>query len=141
MRILSTFLLLLIALPPAAIADGEDGPAAEVETLARSTSSWDGARLPDYPRGRPEVTILRIRVPAGTRLPLHHHPVINAGVLLEGELTVVGSEGSTLHLQAGDAIIEMVDTPHYGMNQGSADAVIIVFYAGVEEKPITVTEP
>jgi hypothetical protein len=51
MRILSTFLLLLIALPPAAIADGEDGPAAEVETLARSTSSWDGVRLPDYPRG------------------------------------------------------------------------------------------
>jgi quercetin dioxygenase-like cupin family protein len=53
---------------------------------------------------------------------LHHHPVISAGVLLEGELTVVGSEGSTLQLLAGDAIIEMVDTPHYGMNQGSEDA-------------------
>jgi quercetin dioxygenase-like cupin family protein len=91
------------------------------------TSSWDETALPGYSAGQPEITILRT--------------IISAGVLLEGELRVVGSEGSTLRLQAGDTIIEMVDTPHYGVNEGSEDAVIIVFYAGVEGKPITVTEP
>ncbi len=109
-----------------------------VETLAQSTSSWDGAELPAYPEGQPEITLLRITVPPGTRLPMHHHPVINAGVLLSGELTVVSEAGETLHLRAGDPIIELVDTPHYGRNDGSEPAEIIVFYAGVVDHPVTV---
>ena len=31
-----------------------------VEKLAQSNKSWDGEVLPDYPKGKPEVTILRI---------------------------------------------------------------------------------
>ncbi|MGM0553218.1 MAG: cupin domain-containing protein [Pseudomonadota bacterium] len=113
---------------------------ARVETLAQSTSSWDGAELPAYPEGQPEITLLRITVPPGTRLPLHHHPVINAGVLLSGELTVVSETGETLHLRAGDPIIELVDTPHYGRNDGPEPAEIMVFYAGVADHPVTVSE-
>ncbi len=32
-----------------------------VETLAKTTSSWDGTTLTDYGQGQPEVTILRAR--------------------------------------------------------------------------------
>lgn len=69
---------------------------------------------------------------------MHEHPVINAGVLLKGELTVVTEGGKTLHLKAGDALIEVVDTWHYGKNEGAEPAEIIVFYAGTEDEPITV---
>ena len=31
-----------------------------VEKLAQSNKSWDGEVLPDYTKGKPEVTILRI---------------------------------------------------------------------------------
>jgi hypothetical protein len=31
-----------------------------VEQLAKSNQSWDGESLPEYPKGQPEVTILRI---------------------------------------------------------------------------------
>ncbi len=48
-----------------------------------------GNTLPEYPEGKPEITILRIQIPPGTTLPLHTHPVINAGVLLSGELAVI----------------------------------------------------
>jgi quercetin dioxygenase-like cupin family protein len=119
-------------------ASADDAPGVGVETLVKSTSSWDGAALPDYPRGRPEVTVLRIRIPAGAKLDMHRHPVINAGVLLSGELTVVTKDYKKLSLKAGDALIEVVDTWHYGKNEGIRPAEIIVFYAGVEGAPITV---
>lgn len=110
----------------------------EVNQLAKSTKSWDGETLPQYPEGQPEVTILRIKIPAGAELDMHYHPVINAGVLLEGELTVITDEHKTLHLKAGDSIVELVNKKHYGKNEGKETAEIIVFYAGVENKPITI---
>jgi quercetin dioxygenase-like cupin family protein len=112
----------------------------KVETLAKTSSSWDGAPLPAYPAGRPEITILRITIPAGTNLPLHTHPVINAGVLLSGELTVVTEKDETLVLKAGDPIVEVVNKRHYGKNTGAEPAQILVFYAGTPEMPISVKQ-
>lgn len=111
--------------------------AVQVAVLAKTGLSWDGGRLPDYSKGTPEVTILRIKIPPGIQLPLHNHPVINAGVLLSGELTVVTEDNRTLHLKAGDPIVEVVNTWHYGKNEGNAMAEILVFYAGVLDTPIT----
>ncbi len=111
-----------------------------VEKLITTRQSWDGASLPAYPHGQPEVTLLRITIPAGTRLHTHSHPVINAGVLLSGSLTVITTEGKTLHLKAGDPIVEVVNTLHYGINEGNVPAEIVVFYAGVADTPITVVE-
>jgi quercetin dioxygenase-like cupin family protein len=110
----------------------------QVEELAKSSESWDGSRLPAYPKDMPEITILRIKIPPGSTLPLHEHPVINAGVLLSGELTVITENNKTLHLKAGEAIIEVVNTWHYGKNEGSKTAELIVFYAGIPNEPITV---
>ncbi len=112
-----------------------------VETLAKTTSSWDGTTLPDYGQGQPEVTILRITIPPKVQLPLHKHPEINAGVLLKGELTVVTEDKQILHLKAGDAIVEVVNKWHYGKNEGNEPAEIIVFYAGIRNSPITIKEP
>ena len=110
----------------------------EVTTLVKSTKSWNGAKLPTYLEGTPEVTILKIVIPPKTKLKLHKHPVINAGVLLKGELTVISEANDTLHLKAGEPIVEIVNAWHYGKNEGNEPAEIIVFYAGVENTPITV---
>lgn len=69
---------------------------------------------------------------------MHKHPVINGGVLVKGELTVITEDNQTLNLEAGDSIIEVVDKWHYGKNEGNVAAEIIVFYAGVNGTPITV---
>lgn len=113
----------------------------EVTPLVKSALSWDGERLPAYPQGQPEITILRITIPAGARLHVHHHRVINAGVLIRGQLTVVTADGKTLQLQAGDPIVEVVGTLHHGINRGKDPAEIIVVYAGIVDQPITVVEP
>jgi len=108
-----------------------------VDSLIKTSQSWDSTELPSYPEGKPEITILRITIPPRTKLPLHKHPVINAGVLLKGSLTVTTEENEVLHLRSGDSIVEVVDKWHYGENKNNNPAEIIVFYAGVKGKPIT----
>jgi quercetin dioxygenase-like cupin family protein len=84
------------------------------------------------------VTVLRITIPAGASLARHQHPVINAGVLLQGRLRVVLDNGSSRELRAGDALIEVVNRIHRGESLGPDPAVIVVVYAGGEVLPITI---
>ncbi|MCA9444669.1 MAG: cupin domain-containing protein [Candidatus Omnitrophica bacterium] len=111
---------------------------ARVEVLAKTSKMWDGSALPDYPKENPEVTILKVTIPAHTELPMHKHAVINAGYVLSGELTVVSEEGPEMTLKAGDTLVELVDKWHYGKNEGDEDVEIVVFYAGEKDKPITI---
>jgi quercetin dioxygenase-like cupin family protein len=110
----------------------------EKVVLAETIKSWNGTTLPNYPEGQPKISILKITIPPKTTLGRHIHPVINAGVLLKGELTVVDEYDNVLKLKAGDPIVELVNTIHYGKNEGNEPAEIIVFYAGTEESAITV---
>jgi quercetin dioxygenase-like cupin family protein len=111
-----------------------------VTKLVQSTNSWDGKRLPAYPVTQPEITILRISIAPGARLPLHFHPVINAGVLLTGQLKIETVNGAVLQLRAGDPIIEIVNMAHYGINDGTVPAEIIVVYAGTVDQAVTVIQ-
>lgn len=102
-------------------------------TLVKSAQSWDGSSLPAYPKDAPEISVLKITIPAHTTLPLHKHPIINAGYMVKGSLKVVTDENKTLQLKAGDALIEVVDRWHYGVNEGDEAVEIVVFYAGTKE--------
>jgi quercetin dioxygenase-like cupin family protein len=106
-------------------------------TLIESELSWNGDSLPHYPTSKPQISILKITIPAHSDLPLHFHPVINAGVLLTGELYVIDEDGNELTLKAGDPIVEVVNKKHLGKNLGNEDVEIIVFYAGTAGMKIT----
>jgi quercetin dioxygenase-like cupin family protein len=143
-RLFAIFCVILFLQPGCGMLRNSQGvsePSVAAKELAKTSQSWNGATLPAYPPGQPMVTILRISIPAGSRLDVHSHPVINAGVLISGQLTVITKDGKTLHLQAGDPIVEVVNTLHYGINEGNIPAEIIVFYAGIVDMPITVVEP
>lgn len=122
------------------IAWSQEPAPVKVDVLAKTGYSWNGAALQGYGAGKPEVTILKIDIPPGVELPRHKHPVVNAGVLLKGELTVITEHGKTLHLKAGDPIVEVMETWHFGKNEGNETAEIIVFYAGIAGKPVTVKQ-
>lgn len=112
----------------------------ETVTLIESNKSWNGNDLPEYPDGKPKITILKITIPPHSRLSIHKHLVINAGVLTKGELTVVDEQNNELLLKEGDALVELVNTCHFGENTGDSPAEIIVFYAGTDDLPITIDE-
>lgn len=110
----------------------------KVRTVVKSTKSWDGKTLPAYGEGQPEITILEIEVPPKTKLPIHRHPYINAGVLISGQLKVVTEKEEVLILKSGDPIVEVIGKWHYGMNEQATPAKIIVFYAGIKDEPTTI---
>ena len=110
----------------------------EAEVLLKSTKDWRGVTLPTYSEGQPEVTVAKITIPAGMALPLHEHPYMTAGVIIQGTIEVLTDSGDTHIARAGDAVIELVNQAHGGANIGDEDAVILVVYAGIEGEPVTV---
>lgn len=115
----------------------------EVKTfeLARTSQSWDGAELPDYPVGKPELIVKRYVFPSGSKLGWHHHPVINYGMMQQGELTIVGADGREKTVRAGEAVVEMVGTVHRGENRGSKPVVLDMYYVSQPGTPISVPHP
>ena len=43
--------------------------------LLRTTQSWNGADLPDYPQGSPELVAVKYVIPISVRLGLHISPL------------------------------------------------------------------
>ncbi|MBL8202996.1 MAG: cupin domain-containing protein [Blastocatellia bacterium] len=115
----------------------EDGEAAKIttQTLLRTSASWNNASYQAYPAGVPEITVLKITIPAHEQLRWHEHPMPTAAYVLSGEITVEEQDGNKRHFTAGQVIPEPVRTVHRG-TVGATPAVFIVFYAGVKEMPL-----
>ena len=110
--------------------------------LLRTTQSWNGEELPDYPQGKPELVAVKYEIPAGEKLGWHHHIAMNHGVLVQGELTIIGLDGKNTTLHAGDVVVEMVDSIHYGENRGKEPVVLYMFYLSQEGcLPLSVPNP
>lgn len=105
--------------------------------VVESSVSWDGRLLPVYPAGIPRVTIMRMTIPPHAKLETHLHPMINAGTVLRGELTVVAEDGCERTFRTGEGIVELVGRRHYGENRGDEPVELVMFYAGVEGMPLS----
>jgi len=134
------YILPLLLLPLFAQASDHSAGHGEIkaEILAQSGHSWDGTKLPAYPSEDPEITVLKVTVPPGAKLGWHRHPSINVGYMVSGELVVFAEGGQKMPLKAGDPLIELVDTWHYGQNTGDVPAEIVVVYIGVEGRPLSI---
>lgn len=134
-------LALGFTLLPPALADGVHleslGPGVTVETLARSDRSWNGSLLPPLSAARPEVNVVRMTVPAGVTLNLHQHPVIHAGVLVQGRLRLEAEQGASQLLEPGQAVIEVVNRAHRSVSLGPDPAVLLIVFVGPKGTAIT----
>ena len=92
--------------------------------LVRTSQSWNGVELPDYPQGRPEIVAVKYTIPPGQRLGWHHHVSMNHGVLMQG-----------------DVVVEMVDSVHHGKNTGKKPAILYMFYLSQKDLPLSVQHP
>jgi quercetin dioxygenase-like cupin family protein len=117
-----------------------DIPGIEANVLIKTTTSWNGSTLPPYGEGQPEITIIRYRFAPGASIPMHMHPVINAGVLLKGELQIFTKTGEKITLKEGEPLVELFKEWHYGSNPGTEAVDLIVVYAGTVGTPLTIRE-
>ena len=109
--------------------------------LARTSQSWDGAELPNYPVGKPELIVKRYVFPSGSKLGWHHHPVMNYGMMQQGELTIIGADGKEKTVKAGEPVVEMVGAVHHGENRGDKPVVLDMYYVSQPGTPISVPHP
>ena len=120
-----------------------DNPVNSVQSteLIRTSQSWDGVELPDYLQGPPELVAVKYEFPAGQKLGWHHHPVMNYGILVQGELTIIGQDGKEKTVHEGEAVVEMVNTIHHGENRGTKPVILYMFYLSQKDLPLAVQHP
>ena len=101
---LSVALLLLPCLGHVA-AQSRNGDAGKsgvtTETLLHTNAAWDNTPYIAYPKGAPEITVLKITVPAHGELPWHTHSMPNAAYVRSGEITIEEQNGTKRHFSAG----------------------------------------
>ncbi len=111
---------------------------AQREVLVQSSASWNGKDYEHYPAGQPQLTMLKITIPAHSVLPWHTHPFPNAAYVLSGTLTVHDREsGKTKVFHQGQAFAESVDDVHRG-EAGDEPAVLLITYAGTAGIPTSI---
>ena len=116
-------------------------PSVKTTELIRTSQSWNGVELPDYLHGRPELVAVKYEIPAGQKLGWHHHPVMNHGILVQGELTIISEDGTEKVVHEGEAVVEMVGTIHHGENRGTKPVIIYMFYLSQPGMPLSVPHP
>ena len=139
-KYLVIIMVLVFAVPCIAVAD--DYGSGVKATLILKTTTTTG----DYPvkylnTQNPEVTVMKVEIMPGAETGWHSHPVPLYAYVLEGNLTVEIKGGRTFHFTAGDAIVEIVNTPHNGKNLGTTPVILIAFYTGEKGTPNTVMTP
>jgi quercetin dioxygenase-like cupin family protein len=105
--------------------------------VMRSSQAWNGERIECYPAGQPELTVMRLSLPANTSLPWHTHPMPNAAFVLSGTLIVEDKQsGEQQTFHAGQALNETVNSAHRGFTLDQP-AELVITYAGVKGQELT----
>ncbi len=119
-------------------AQGDYYAGAKVTVIKKATVAADGRKM-EYPKTEnPEVTALLVEIPPDGETGWHFHPVPVYAYVLSGGLRVEMEGGQVRDYKEGDAIFEVLNTPHNGKNLGEVPAKLIVFYTGEEGKPVTI---
>ncbi|TCP32432.1 cupin domain-containing protein [Sphingomonas sp. BK235] len=114
------------------------GGRSETKILLQRTASWNDVPYIAYPQGQPQLTTVRITIPAHSSLPWHTHAMPNAAYILSGHLTVEERDtGRKATYRAGEAFAESVGNVHRGVT-GNEPAVVIVTYAAVPGQKLSV---
>jgi quercetin dioxygenase-like cupin family protein len=130
-----------ISFPLKANAQNDNDQSVKSTELTRTSQSWDGVELPDYFQGRPELVAVKYEFPAGKKLGWHHHPVMNYGILVQGELTIIGMDGKEKVVHEGEVVVEMVNTIHHGENRGNKPVILYMFYLSQKGQQLAVQHP
>jgi quercetin dioxygenase-like cupin family protein len=121
--------------------DSKETAKAESVEIFKTSQSWDGVELPDYPEGKPEVRAIKVTLPPHCSLPKHHHDIMSYGIIIKGQLTIVReSDGKEVTLHQGEAVAETVGTVHHGENRGDETTELYVFYASKSGMPLSVAD-
>jgi len=105
-------IILALAAVPAGAVDYVNTP------IARETTTITGQ--PVSPPANATIIASSSLFPPGARTPVHKHPYPHYVFVTEGTLTITNVEtGRSYQVPAGHLLVEMINTWHYGHNDGT----------------------
>ncbi len=133
---LISLVFLTLLFHPVAFSGDYDG--LTVSPVKKTTTTSNGRKIV-YPRtDSAEVTVAIVDIPPGEETGWHQHQIPVYAYVLAGDLIVEIEGGKQNFFREGDAIIEVVNTPHNGRNAGKVPVKLVVFYTGIEGRPNTI---
>jgi quercetin dioxygenase-like cupin family protein len=109
-------------------AEYESGVSGKVILQTEVTSSGDPIAY--LKTDQPKITVMTVEIAPGAKTGWHSHSVPVYAYVLSGRLTVEIEGGKTAEFKEGEAIIEVVNIRHNGVNQGEVPVKLVVFYTG-----------
>jgi len=109
----------------------------KVETILKSDTTSIGQKImyPNFLNN--EVTIAKITIPPGKSTGWHYHDIPVFAYVLSGNLTVKFDNGEEKSFSENSAFAEVVNVLHNGFNNGKDDLVLIAFFMGEKDKPLS----
>ena len=135
--IVSALVFIIISGSISAIAADYDG-GVKVSVIKKETKAANGQKLAYAKTENPEVTAALVEIPPGGDTGWHSHPILVYAYVLSGAITVELEGGGQYDFKEGEAILEVINTPHIGRNKGKAPVKLVVFYSGAEGSQNTV---
>lgn len=128
----------IFSFTPVPASGDEYGGGVVAREIAKNTVTANGNPIKYLVTDRPEVTAFIVEVPSGGETGWHIHPVPVYAYIINGTLDVEMENGDIHTYREGDAIIEMVNTPHNGKNRGLATVKLVAFYTGEQGEVNTI---
>jgi quercetin dioxygenase-like cupin family protein len=79
---------------------------------------------------KPEIEVMFVEIKPGGQSGRHRHPVPTLVYVMEGTLTVELDDESRHKCQAGNAVLEVINTWHNARNMGRKSLKLLVIYLG-----------
>ena len=110
----------------------------KIEKLLQTDTTETGQHI-NYPDiNNEEVSVLKVTIPPGKSTGWHKHLFPVFAYVLKGTLAVQQENGKKIHIKENASVSESINMYHTGMNKGKQPVVLIVFYMGEKDKPVSV---
>lgn len=109
-----------------------------LETVLKTDTTSIGQKIVYPTFANDEVSIVKVTLPPGKSTGWHKHFFPVFAYVLKGTLTVEVENKKTLQFPINSSFSEVINTLHNGVNNGNEDVVLIAFFMGEKDKPLSV---
>lgn len=110
----------------------------KIEPVLKTDTTSIGQKIELPQNGNNEITILRITIEPGQSTGWHKHDLPVFAYVLEGTLSVEIENHSPKQFITGTSFSEVINTYHNGSNLGNTNLVLLAFYIGKKDLPLSV---
>ncbi|MGV8057204.1 MAG: cupin domain-containing protein [Smithellaceae bacterium] len=135
MRFYKIGLIICLLLVPSLINAAEYDSGVQAKVILKTAITGNGAPIAYLKTDQPEITAMTVDIFPGAQTGWHRHSVPVYAYVIAGSLTVNIEGNVSREFNAGDVIIEVVNTRHNGINNGKTPVKLIVFYTGAKDIP------